>query len=305
MRLALCAGFAWLLTQGCGGDSSERGSSDEKVPPGEKGCLTGASLACACVDGRGGAQLCQADGTLAACECSGEVQGGEQDGPDAALADAGHGEGDAGDGDRDAGDGDGDAASGDGDAGSEPAFECKAGYYAGALTGTYWPGLGDFGFGSTLPVNVQTTAGNFSFLLDEEGNISRGCCLGSASAIGGIAGNHPFVFTFDGRVDCETGTLTADAAGYYRLFGNDDQEPFATKGTLTGADADAGADTDADAGAGSKDSDSFEGAWVLKDVLSTAANPPGGEGTYEASLRKSTAALPKECADLLAEQSKR
>src|SRR5262249_20263400 len=36
-------------------------------------CTAGASLACACTDGRTGAQVCMADGTLGPCACADEV----------------------------------------------------------------------------------------------------------------------------------------------------------------------------------------------------------------------------------------
>jgi len=52
---ALCACALALLLAGCGDDDA--------------GCLSGASIACTCTDGRSGAQTCGADGTFAACAC--------------------------------------------------------------------------------------------------------------------------------------------------------------------------------------------------------------------------------------------
>jgi hypothetical protein len=47
--------------------------TNETVQLGADGgaCITGASLACACVDGRTGAQVCKEDGTLGPCACEG------------------------------------------------------------------------------------------------------------------------------------------------------------------------------------------------------------------------------------------
>lgn len=43
---------------------------------GSSRCITGASAACTCTDGRSGAQLCMADGTLGMCACTGGAGGG-------------------------------------------------------------------------------------------------------------------------------------------------------------------------------------------------------------------------------------
>lgn len=61
--LGLVAAGSWLVVS-CGGNGSE------------SGCVPGASIACACVDGRLGAQVCAADGTFDACVC-------EESGPSA------------------------------------------------------------------------------------------------------------------------------------------------------------------------------------------------------------------------------
>ncbi len=46
------------------------------------GCVRGASAACACVDGEMGAQVCQPDGTFAACACTGTATDGGSAGID-------------------------------------------------------------------------------------------------------------------------------------------------------------------------------------------------------------------------------
>jgi hypothetical protein len=46
---------------GCG-HSSPRATADR--------CVAGRSVACACTDGRDGAQVCRADGTFGPCECT-------------------------------------------------------------------------------------------------------------------------------------------------------------------------------------------------------------------------------------------
>ncbi len=289
MRLALRLGFACLLIQGCGGDSpASKGAGADKSPdaegPGGSTCLTGASLACACVDGRSGAQVCQADGTLGMCECRGT--GGEQMSADAGLSDPGDEPDSGADGDKDADTGDADAAAGDGDAGDagdEPAPECPAGYYAGTLSGEYWSAALDVGFGSLFPLSVQVTQGNFSFLLDERGQVAQGCGVGIVRAAEGLAGDHPFVLVFEGSVDCETLKLTASARGYYHLFGAD--LSYATEGTLA---------------APAPSSTSFAGIWQLSEP-SIAVKGAGGSGVFEASLQKAAVVLPEECAALLAQ----
>lgn len=66
------------------------------APPG--GCTPNASLACACTDGRMGAQVCGADRTLGPCVCSGS-DGGTPSGDTGAsddrgvVSDAGRGDG--------------------------------------------------------------------------------------------------------------------------------------------------------------------------------------------------------------------
>jgi hypothetical protein len=50
-------------------------------------CVPGASAACACTDGRAGAQLCGKDGTFEACVCV-TVDGGTQPTVDAGTSDA-------------------------------------------------------------------------------------------------------------------------------------------------------------------------------------------------------------------------
>lgn len=82
-KLAL---WAVLSAAGLGGLAA-CGDSDGGHGDGER-CIPGQSLACACVDGRTGAQTCQDDGTFAACTCAGGGSeadgGGEPAGSDAA-----------------------------------------------------------------------------------------------------------------------------------------------------------------------------------------------------------------------------
>ncbi len=59
----LGAGVA-VLFLGLGGCSSDESAAAGKCTPGQ-------SIACACTDGRSGAQQCQSDGTFAPCECNG------------------------------------------------------------------------------------------------------------------------------------------------------------------------------------------------------------------------------------------
>src|SRR6187397_125272 len=54
--LGLVAAGSWLVV-GCSGNSSDRR------------CVPGTSIACACVEGSLGAQVCAADGTFDACVC--------------------------------------------------------------------------------------------------------------------------------------------------------------------------------------------------------------------------------------------
>lgn len=54
-----------VLLGGCSAHESE----GPKCEPAR--CEVGRSLSCGCVDGRTGAQVCQRDGTWAACECTG------------------------------------------------------------------------------------------------------------------------------------------------------------------------------------------------------------------------------------------
>src|SRR6188768_1920507 len=61
--LGLVAAGSWLVVS-CGGNSSEHR------------CVPGTSIACACVEGSLGAQVCAADGTFDTCMC-------EQSGPGA------------------------------------------------------------------------------------------------------------------------------------------------------------------------------------------------------------------------------
>ncbi|MEM9073076.1 MAG: Ig-like domain-containing protein [Myxococcota bacterium] len=64
----------FLVTSGC-----DETTSDE--------CIEGASIACACTDGRTGAQICLADGTLGVCECTGGFR--DSGVPDSRVRDAG------------------------------------------------------------------------------------------------------------------------------------------------------------------------------------------------------------------------
>lgn len=62
------------------------GSSDAIVDGGGPPCVAGLSVACTCADGRHGASVCQADGTMAACACpstaaAGTGGGGGTDAP--------------------------------------------------------------------------------------------------------------------------------------------------------------------------------------------------------------------------------
>jgi hypothetical protein len=59
------------LVPSCGGTSN----SDATAEP----CTPGASVACACTDGRTGAQTCQSDHTLSACSCTGSSGAGGTD----------------------------------------------------------------------------------------------------------------------------------------------------------------------------------------------------------------------------------
>lgn len=68
MRVVVTVGF--LLALGCAGASSR--------------CIVGASAACACTDGRSGAQVCGTDGFFNACICdNSKLDGGTGGGPTA------------------------------------------------------------------------------------------------------------------------------------------------------------------------------------------------------------------------------
>lgn len=177
---------------------------------------------------------------------------------------------------------------------------CEAGYYTGTFKGTYWPGIADFGFGSFLPVEVEAigTPGRPGLALTLEKEVTGGgefvsykvgdgCIVGTANAFGGLAGQHPFVGIVRGELDCETRVFTGTLRGYYRLFDSDALYQF--EGPLTNL-----YET-------STPPALTDGKWNVKELQSTAANPPGGEGTWDVTWQSAESGeIAQECADFLA-----
>ena len=75
MEARLAIGLALSLVAGLGCGSDRRSSA-----PARNGCVVGATAACACTDGRMGAQVCQSDRRFGPCACSGSpADGGPSD----------------------------------------------------------------------------------------------------------------------------------------------------------------------------------------------------------------------------------
>ncbi len=157
------------------------------------------------------------------------------------------------------------------------------------MSGTYWPGFAASipGLGPSVPFEVQSQEGSFSFALDAQGKVTQGCGLGALRAFEGLAGDHPIAVVFEGSVNCATGAISAAVTGYYQVFG---ASSYLVVGTLTGTAAEEG--------------EAFSGTWNLEDAESAAERPPGGEGPFEVTLQAKPAPFPKACADLLAAPAK-
>ncbi len=178
---------------------------------------------------------------------------------------------------------------------------CKAGYYTGTFEGTYWPGVADFGAGSVLPVSIEafgdSTRPGLALTIEEqvgdtegefvEYKVGDGCIVGTARAVGGLFGDHPFVAVVQGTLDCSTRVFEGRLRGYYKLFGSDWNWEF--EGPLTSLYLTEDPPKLAD------------GQWSVKELQSMAANAPGGEGTWEVGFASETSGeLADECATLLA-----
>ncbi|MDB4985415.1 MAG: hypothetical protein JWN04_593 [Myxococcaceae bacterium] len=109
---------------------------------------------------------------------------------------------------------------------------CKAGYYTGGFTGTYFPGFAGGGvFPSGFSVMIEGKSLNdtppLAFTLNENETgpagefhsftVGNGCMTGNANAFGVV--DNPFVARITGTLDCGTGYFTGQLDGQYQLLG--------------------------------------------------------------------------------------
>jgi hypothetical protein len=178
---------------------------------------------------------------------------------------------------------------------------CKAGYYTGTFEGEYWSGIFDpgGGVGSLVPLPIKATGANgipgLALTLEEtvEGENSEfpvytvgdGCVVGVAEALGGLFGNHPFVGTIQGELDCYTGKFEGTLVGYYTIFGIPEIK-YNFSGPVTNQYS-----------PGDPPKLGM-GAWNVREH--DAPNAPGGGGTWDVSWTSDDGpALPPECQALI------
>lgn len=174
---------------------------------------------------------------------------------------------------------------------------CKVGYYEGAFSGRYRPGLFGLGvLGSGLPFDItggpMLTRPGLSFTLEETSTgpagefstftVGNGCMTGIAKAVGT---DNPFVAKITGDLDCATGHFVGILDGYYTLL-NVPGANFKFSGPITAQ----------------FDVEQLllrDGAWSVMEPPALNGDPAGGgDGTWSAAYKAAKPTGDNPCRDV-------